>query len=163
MNIIPGEIEVAQLTVENTVGDRSPGRLLRRINRLLEKRIESRFSDSDLSFEEWMAIKLIHDGIVTNAGDLSKDFAISSGATTRLIDGLEKSGLVERDRTNADRRMVLLKLTSAGLERYHAKIPVMLKSWNELLADFDATELSSLVALLTKLHDAFERDEATRL
>lgn len=153
---------MAKLTVETTIGDRSPGRLLRRINRLLEKRIESRFSDSELPFEEWMAIKLIHDGIVTNAGDLSRDFAISTGATTRLIDGLEKRGLVERDRTSSDRRMVLLRLTPAGLERYHSKIPVMLKSWNELLETFDEAEVETFVALLSKLHGAFETSDSQK-
>jgi DNA-binding MarR family transcriptional regulator len=148
---------MVELTVEDMIGDRSPGRLLRRINRLLEKRIEKRFSDSDLSFEEWMAIKLIHDGIVTTAGDLSKDFGISTGATTRLIDGLEDRGLVERDRIRSDRRMVILRLTAAGADRYHDKIPTMIESWSEILEDFDQAEVETMLSLLTKLLASFTR------
>jgi DNA-binding MarR family transcriptional regulator len=155
MKIAHLEEVMAKLSLEDTIGDRSPGRLLRRINKLLEKRIQTRFSDSEISFEEWMALKLIYDGIVTTAGDLAKDIGIATGATTRLIDSLEKQGFVERDRTQADRRMVLLKITPAGRNRYRGKLPIMMDSWNEILEEFDMSEVEMLITLLDKLLNSF--------
>ena len=73
-----------------------------------------------------MALKLIHDGVVENAGDLARDFGIGTGATTRLIDNLEDQGLVERDRTRDDRGVVLLKLTQLGEKHYRTKVADMI-------------------------------------
>jgi DNA-binding MarR family transcriptional regulator len=146
---------VARLSADDTVGARSPGRLLRQINKRLERRIEGRFADSELSFEEWMALKLLEDGIVETTGDLARDLNLTAGGTTRLVDHLEQQGLVERERTAVDRRVVLLRLTPAGKKRYREKLPVMLESWNDLLRDFDQAEFEQLVTLLTKLLGAF--------
>lgn len=148
---------MARLKIDDAVGERSPSRLIRTVNRLLEKRVRERFSDSELSFEEWMALKLISDGLVENAGDLARDFGIGTGATTRLIDSLEDRGLVERDRTRKDRRVVLLKLTAPGREHYRRKVTDMIDCWNDLLKDFDDAELEQLITLMTKLQGAFNR------
>jgi len=146
---------VAKLKINDAVGDRSPSRLLRRINQLLAKRIQDRFCDTDHSFEEWMALKLIFDRVVENAGDLARDFGIGTGATTRLIDSLEAQGLVERDRTRQDRRVVLLKLTEQGEKYYRKKVPDMVDCWNDLLREFTKEEVEQLIMLLIKLESAF--------
>jgi DNA-binding MarR family transcriptional regulator len=154
---------MAVLSVEDCVGDRSPGRMLRRINKLLMTRIEARFTDAELGFVEWMALKLVHDGVATNAGELARDIGINTGATTRLIDGLEANGLIERDRSCADRRVVRLRLTRAGTAKQREKIPLMVASWNELLAGFEQAEANRLIALLGKLLDAMEHAVGSRL
>ncbi len=145
---------MAKLAFDDVVGERSPSRLLRRIHRLLQTRMQERFLESDPSFEEWFALKLIHEGVVENAGDLARDFGISSGMTTRLIDSLEQQGLVERDRTRDDRRVVLLKLTLLGEKHFRDKVPEMVKVWNTWLKDFKKEELDQLIRLLTKLQAA---------
>ncbi len=45
---------MAVLELSDAIGERSPSRLLRCINKLLERRVQARFSDTDPSFEEWM-------------------------------------------------------------------------------------------------------------
>jgi DNA-binding MarR family transcriptional regulator len=152
------ELSVATLRIEDAIGARSPSRLLRRINKLLETRMRARFSDSDKTFEEWMALKLVHDGLVENAGDLARDFSIGTGATTRLIDSLEEKGYVERDRIRDDRRVVLLKLTRLGEKYYGSKVPDMIDCWNDLFRDFKKDEVDQLIRLLTKLQSAFAKE-----
>ena len=88
---------MAVLSFEDCANNRAPGRMLRRIDRLMSSFVESRFESLDISFMQWIALKLIRDGTVTNAGELARDLTITTGATTRLIDVLEKRGLVERD------------------------------------------------------------------
>jgi DNA-binding MarR family transcriptional regulator len=145
---------VAKLKIEDAIGERSPSRLLRRINKLLDLRMRERFSEADPSFEEWKALKLIHDGLVENAGDLARDFAIGTGATTRLIDSLEGQGFVERDRTSEDRRVVLLKLTQRGEKHFRNKVPDMINCWDAWLKEFKKDEVEQLIKLLTKLQTA---------
>lgn len=147
------------LAVEDCIGSQSPGRLLRRINRLMLARVEARFADAEFGFTAWLALKLVHDGIVGNAGELARDIGMTTGATTRLIDGLEALKLLVRDRGGADRRVVRLRLTEAGIARYQDRIPVMVASWNEILADFERPELDQLLGLLGRLLQSFERHE----
>jgi DNA-binding MarR family transcriptional regulator len=142
---------MAVLSIEECVGERSPGRLLRRINKLLMIRMQARFSDADLGFVEFMALKLIRDGVSTTAGELARDMHINTGATTRLIDGLEQKGLIDRARISADRRVVSLALTSAGEAKYIEKVPIMVAQWNEVLAPFDQSEADMLMFLLSKM------------
>lgn len=47
--------------------------------------------------------------------------AISAPTATRFLDGLERAGLVRRERSNADRRTVLVSLTQAGRKRMKRK------------------------------------------
>lgn len=50
------------------------------------------------------------DGPMT-AGQLARRLGLSTGATTRLVDRLERSGYLRRTRDAADRRRVLVELT----------------------------------------------------
>jgi DNA-binding MarR family transcriptional regulator len=79
------------------------------------------------------------------------------GATTRLIDGLEQKGLLERDRSSADRRVVRLRLTKSGEAKYTEKVPIMVAHSNEVLAGFDQSEANMLMYLLSKMLDSMER------
>jgi len=148
---------MAMLSVEECVGERSPGRLLRRINKLLLIRMKARFADAELSFVEFMALKLLRDEVSASAGELARDMHINTGATTRLIDGLEQKGLLERDRSSADRRVVRLRLTKSGEAKYIEKVPIMVAQWNEVLAGFDQSEADTLMYLLSKMLDSMER------
>jgi len=148
---------VAKLTTNDLTGERSPSRLLRRIHRLLVTRVDSLFDDEHLTLVQWTALKLIRDGTVTTAGELSRSMGIATGATTRLIDSLEELGYVKRDLSSSDRRVVRLVLTKSGEAKHAERVPVMVASWNEILADFKKQEAEELIRLLAKLHDSMER------
>jgi DNA-binding MarR family transcriptional regulator len=111
---------MAKLSTEDCVGDKAPGRLIRRLSRLLQTRIASRFTDREFSFVDWIALMLVRDGVASTAGDLSRDLGINPGATTRLIDGLVAQDLLERDHTSPDRRVVLIQLTPRGRAKIKA-------------------------------------------
>jgi len=148
---------MAKLTTEDLTGERSPSRLLRRIHKLLVTRVDSLFDDEQLTVVQWTALKLIRDGIATTAGELARSVGIATGATTRLIDSLEEIGYIKRDLSSPDRRVVRLVLTKAGEAKHAERVPVMVASWNEILADFKKQEAEQLISLLTKLHDSIER------
>lgn len=148
---------MAVVTIEDCVANRSPGRLLRRIDKLMWHLVEDRFADADVSFLQWITLKLVRDGTVATAGGLARDIDITTGATTRVIDALEERKLLERDRSAEDRRVVRLRITEAGSAKIMEVAPYMVEAWNEMLADFEQEEVSQLVALLAKLLDTIER------
>ncbi len=63
---------------------------------------------ADLRCLDWLV-----DGPKT-AGQLSSATGLRPAATTALIDRLEKKGWVERVRSDADRRQVLVQMTAEG-------------------------------------------------
>jgi DNA-binding MarR family transcriptional regulator len=148
---------MSKLTAEDLTGERSPGRLIRRLHRLLVTRVDSIFDDEQLTIVQWTALKLVRDGTATTAGELARAMGIATGATTRLIDSLEEIGYIKRDLNSPDRRVVRLVLTKAGEKKHAERVPIMVDSWNEILVDFKKQEVDQLIHLLMKLHDSMER------
>jgi len=142
---------MARFTLDDCAAQKSPGRLVRRLGKLTTSYVEALFDGVDLSFTQWIALKVIRDGLVTNAGELARELGITTGATTRLIDGLEERGLLERDRCCVDRRVVKIAVTEAGSEAVVRLGARVVDAWNLLVADLDQAEAEAFVATLTKL------------
>jgi DNA-binding MarR family transcriptional regulator len=148
---------MAILTLDDCSANRSPGRLLRRIDKLMTAHVESNFVERDLSFMQWVALKVVRDGAAGNAGELARELSITTGATTRMIDVLERRGLIERDRGATDRRVVRLAVTEAGLAGIAALQGNVVSAWNEVLAGFEQAEVDRMIADLMRLLVAVER------
>jgi DNA-binding MarR family transcriptional regulator len=69
---------------------------------------------------------------------------------TRLLARLERQGLVRRERSAKDRRVVLTKITSAGLDRLKEADPVVNSTVHALLAHLSQVELKTLIELLER-------------
>jgi DNA-binding MarR family transcriptional regulator len=133
-------------TMRNSVG------YLMRIcsNRLLPQ-MESLFEDQELSFSQWTTLVALHDGRITTAGDLAHNICHDAGSLTRLIDEMVRRGLVSRNRSESDRRVVTLALTTRGRDLVEALAPRVMNYWNGLLAGFSHAEVDALINLLTRL------------
>lgn len=69
---------------------------------------------------------------------------------TRLVDRLEKAGLVERARTSEDRRVVLLSITTRGLGLLATLDGPVRELHRAQLSHLSAAELKELIRLLEK-------------
>jgi DNA-binding MarR family transcriptional regulator len=130
---------------------------MRRIDKLMSSFVESRFEDTGISFVQWIALKVVRDGVARSAGDLARELSITTGATTRMIDVLEARGLMVRDRAGDDRRVVNLAVTEAGQETVEQLMLRVVEAWNEVLKDFDQAEVDLMVMNLMRLLAAVER------
>ena len=84
--------------------------------------------------------------------DLADQVFLSASGVTRLLDGLERSGFVERASCASDRRVVYAVLTDAGLERLRTAADSHFAQIDSILgARFDADELAELTRLLDRL------------
>lgn len=61
---------------------------------------------------EWYAVSLIALAGRMTSGDLATRTGLTTGATTRLIDRLEKAGYVRRTSDPADRRRVIIEASA---------------------------------------------------
>ena len=126
------------------------GRILR-LARLIEKRREAVLADFDLnlwSFDMLATLRRQGAPYRLKPTELYGLLMLSSGAMTNRIDRLEKEGLVTRLRDPEDRRGIRVQLTSQGIERVDAVMPVLFEREKQLLAELSQSETAALIDLL---------------
>jgi len=129
----------------------SVGYMMRNVNVSINKMIDARMQKYDLTAMQWRPLLFIYFGKVKTAAALAKETCMDTGATTRMLDRLQKKGLVERKRCEQDRRVVHLALTAEGLQVCE-KIPVDLcKVMNHHLKGFTHDELDTLKTFLERM------------
>lgn len=70
---------------------------------------------------------------------------------TGLIDRLEKTELVKRERSKSDRRVVYVEITQAGLDMLSKLDEPVVETERTLLACLEREELSELIRVLEKI------------
>ena len=89
--------------------------------------------------------------------DLAEQVLLTASGITRLLDGLEQSGFVERAACSADRRVVYAVLTEQGLEKLRAASRThVAQIETHFRARLDESELEELTALLGRLDESDE-------
>jgi DNA-binding MarR family transcriptional regulator len=84
--------------------------------------------------------------------DLAESVLLTASGITRLLEGLERSGFVERVHCDSDRRVVYAKLTEAGLEKLRQASRTHIAGIEELFVGrFSDEERITLSALLSRL------------
>jgi DNA-binding MarR family transcriptional regulator len=87
--------------------------------------------------------------------DLAEQVLLTASGVTRLLDGLEQSGFVERASCSSDRRVVYAVLTEAGLDKLRAASRSHLQQIDELFrARLGDDELDELTTLLSRLEES---------
>lgn len=94
---------------------------------------------------------------IETPGGIAAHTGLTSGSVTSLLDRFESAGLVRRERSASDRRVVLVRLTRKGrsslagtMERAHREI-------DDLFASWQAREIEALGRLLARLARARAR------
>lgn len=84
--------------------------------------------------------------------DLAEQVLLTASGITRLLDGLETAGYVERGSCEGDRRVVYAVLTGSGLEKLRAAQRSHVAQIEELFSErLDEGEVERLASLLGKL------------
>jgi MarR family 2-MHQ and catechol resistance regulon transcriptional repressor len=87
--------------------------------------------------------------------DLAQQVLLTASGVTRLLDGLERAGLVARDSCDTDRRVVYAVLTDAGVVKIREASGSHFAQVDEMFSGrFDQTELQQLASLLSRLDTA---------
>jgi DNA-binding MarR family transcriptional regulator len=83
--------------------------------------------------------------------DIAERMIERTPGITRLVDRLEKKGLVERQRSTEDRRQVVVRLTRAGRDALTPIDRAIDKLDAEVLGKLNQTELKQLLKLLERV------------
>lgn len=100
-------------------------------------------------------LALGHEGALA-MGDLARRVAITEKTVTGLVDRLQRDGLVERRRDEADRRVIHVALTGPGEALARRLDAEMLQALTRLLERLDAGDRRDLFRIIEKLTDSLE-------
>lgn len=109
---------------------------------------------TDLRCLDWLT-----EGPLT-ASRLADATGLSAGATTSMIDRLERKGFVRRVRSDRDRRQVLVEMTESGGARVGALYGPLVAEGAPLLAGATIAELTAWLEQLTAMRDITDRQRA---
>jgi len=104
------------------------------------------------TLQAWRVLAALHERDGRRMGDLSLTTTMEVSTLTRLVDNMEKKGLVARRRDAADTRAVLLHVTPAGRRLTRRILPIAERYEAVALKGFGAAEANSLKAALRRLY-----------
>ncbi|MGN6146952.1 MAG: MarR family winged helix-turn-helix transcriptional regulator [Rhizomicrobium sp.] len=118
---------------------------------LTNPQAEAIFADQDLTFTQWICLMGLREGVAETNADLARHLNHDAGAVTRVVDELEKRGLLRRERSKADRRVVKLTLTPQGRAVARMHVPPIVDFWNRVTDEFTHQEIKQLLDLMARL------------
>ncbi|MET7362409.1 MarR family transcriptional regulator [Streptomyces sp. NPDC005562] len=108
---------------------------------------------------QFEALRYLRDHPEARVADLATEFAIGIGATSKVIDRLERQGWAVRQPNPSDRRSSLLSLTDGGSRLVDAAERTFADGAVELLrGTLDDSSAPAVARAISKLRAALERD-----
>jgi DNA-binding MarR family transcriptional regulator len=126
------------------------GMLIGHTAALKDRLLDRHLTPLGITAAQLKVLKVICRGDNT-AVALCRQFSIHSACMTRMLDRLERKGLIVRTRDASDRRQVRLLLTEKG-EAMTSMLPTMeIAAMNEFTEGISSEELLRLESLLAKM------------
>ena len=119
-------------------------------------RIATAFNDEmrrlGTSLQAWRVLAALREKDGRRMGDLSATTSIEVSTLTRLVDNMEKEGLLARRRDARDTRAVLVQVTAAGKQLTRRILPIAERYEKVALKGFGAAEAEALKSALRRLY-----------
>jgi DNA-binding MarR family transcriptional regulator len=128
----------------------SLGYYLTKARNVLVERTDRAVEHLGLTTQQIGVILLLSCGRATTPFELSRAMSYDSGSMTRMLDRLEKKGLIARSRSDKDRRIVKLELTAQGQNAASQLPEIGADVLNEQLRGFSSADLTTLIDLLSR-------------
>jgi DNA-binding MarR family transcriptional regulator len=111
------------------------------------------------SLQIWRVLAALREKDGQRMGGLSRTTSIEVSTLTRLVDNMEKMGLVERRRDAEDARAVALHVTAAGRRLTKRILPIAERYEAVALEGFTPAEAEVLRQALRRLYDNMDELE----
>ena len=131
----------------------SVGYLMGRARASLLSRLDAELVPFGLSAMQFAVLKYLTQGTARTAADLCRLMSYDTGAMTRILDRLEQTGLLRRERCREDRRVVFLNVSGEGRALLPRLLAVGERVLESHLAGFTHTEIAALKAYLGRMID----------
>lgn len=128
----------------------SIGGLLSRVKMKLMESLETELEPFGITAAQYVILVNLASG-VDSASGLCRSVSYDPGAMTRMIDRLQKKGLVRREPCSDDRRVMRLGLSEEGKAVYPQLVERAAHVLNSSLRGFSRDEVRELERLLNRM------------
>jgi len=142
-----------------------PGHLIRRIHQISMALFAEECAASGLTSVQFAALTAIRQNPGLDATRLSSLIAFDRSTLGDVLERLEAKGWILRGPSPNDKRIKVLRLSSAGSQVLREAEPAVHRVQQRLLAPLDATERTAVVRILTHLiqrHENAAQDQTDR-
>ena len=141
----------------------SVGYLVGRAKTALSMAIEQEVAQMDVTHSQASCLVLLANGRCQTATDLGRELNTDIGSLTRMLSRMEKRGLIERVRSESDRRVVHLEVTEAGRDLADRMPAIYTHVLNRFFAGFTPGDVDTLRGLLKRILDNGAATEGHRM
>lgn len=133
--------------------------LINRAGIALVQRFSAVLREEELGIQDWRALAALYETAMQQAvaggvrlSDLSERTSIEISTLSRVVAGMERRGMLLRERSSSDARAVSIRLTPRGESMAAKLIPDGLALEAAALAGLNAEEAAQLKTLLGKVY-----------
>lgn len=127
------------------------GYLIKLVANSLNRMLDQEMAPLDLTAMQWRPIAMLYLGRADTPAELARLNGMDTGAMTRALDRLEAKGLLQRARSQQDRRVVKLELTELGEEKALNIPPNIARVLNHHLRGFSTDEVTQLMHFMRRM------------
>lgn len=127
---------------------------LTELSRVLQFRDRDCLCARDVSVTQCHALDALVVTGPQTLNDLAATLYVDKSTASRVVDGLQRKGYVQRNRHPSDGRSILLSATPAGEELCRGIREDLLEDCKRLLADFEPEVRAALAQLIRRLAQA---------
>ena len=131
--------------------DKSIGFLMRRVLGSILQQADAQLAEHGLTYVQWLPLYKLLLCADTNSSDLAKALGMDPASVTRALDRIEAKGLLRRERSTTDRRVVHLVLTDEGRSVATQVPKVLTQVLNGHLSGFSHGECALMLSMLQRM------------
>jgi DNA-binding MarR family transcriptional regulator len=135
----------------------SIGALLNRVRASMAAAIDTALLEDEqiakyeLTYAQCFVLAKLHEGETQCAGEICKLLTYDRGAMSRMLDRLERKGMIRRVRRPGERRMITLEITSEGEEVYPKMKAAVVTVLNRFLRGVSKSEVRQVEGVLRRM------------
>jgi DNA-binding MarR family transcriptional regulator len=129
----------------------SVGYLMSKVMSSIRTQADAQLLTHDLTYVQWKPLYKLSLCDSATVASLARDLDMDPASMTRSLDRMEAKGLVVRERSTVDRRVVQLTLTPDGHRVAALVPPVLADVLNGHLSDFSRDEWNLLLGMLRRM------------
>lgn len=148
---------MSEMTIKDAVAEVEY--LLRHVSWIVKKRGREILQNFDITPPQFNALLvLVFQGNLT-MGELCRRLYLASSTVTDLVDRMENSGLVTRERDTEDRRVIRLKVLEKGHQLVNEVMEARLRYLSSVMDKVDERQRQNLVNALSCLHTVMTEEK----
>ncbi len=125
---------------------------------LLQNRVRPSYHTTRLTAARMSALRIIIENDGTTGGQIAQAERVTQATITRVLDGLDQSGFIEREPSQRDRRIVDVRATETGRAAFRQAVAAQIERLAGDIAKLRAEERAKISDAMRHLERVFQND-----